>query len=103
MAKMSCIICYRFCYVSAHDQFARYANLFMRNWNKCSFRPNTENLYIAWWRCVDNILAIWTHGKAALQEVLASLYQHRTRDIERAWGEVKGCITELQLQYVWQM
>ena len=33
---------------------------------------------LVWWRCVDDILAIWTHGEAALQEVLASLNQHHT-------------------------
>ena len=53
------------------------ANLFMGKLKQVLLQTQ-HRAPLVWWRCVDDILAIWTHGEAALQEVLASLNQHHT-------------------------
>ena len=56
-----------------------YANLFMGELEQVLLQTQ-HRAPLVWWKCVDDILAIslWTHGEAALQEVLASLNQHHT-------------------------
>ena len=54
-----------------------YANLFMGKLEQMLLQTQ-HRAPLVWWRCVDDILAIWTHGEAALQEVLASLNQYHT-------------------------
>ena len=56
-----------------------YASLFMGELEQVLLQTR-HRAPLVWWRCGDDILAIsfWTHGKAALQEALASLYQCHT-------------------------
>ena len=55
-----------------------YANLFMGELEQMLLQTQHRALLV-WWRCDGDVLEIWTHGEAALQEVLASLNQHHTK------------------------
>ena len=58
------------------------------NWINAPTDPTQSTL--EWWRCVNDILAIWTHGETALQEVLASLkHQHTMIKITATWSAEK--------------
>ena len=54
-----------------------YANLFMGKFEREFLRTQTA-LPLVWWRFIDDVFAIWTHGELLLQMFLGELDHHHT-------------------------
>ena len=54
-----------------------YANLFMGKFEREFLRTQTA-LPLVWWRFIDDVFAIWTHGEQQLQTFLGELNHHHT-------------------------
>ena len=54
-----------------------YANLFMGKFEREFLRTQTA-LPLVWWRFIDDVFAIWTHGEERLQMFLRELNNHHT-------------------------
>ena len=52
-----------------------YANIFMGKLEQ-EFLQNQDQQPLVWWRYIDDIFSIWTHGEPALQELLTRLNSH---------------------------
>ena len=51
-----------------------YANLFMGKLGK-DILATARNSPLVWWRFIDDIFAIWTHGESSLREFLSHINQ----------------------------
>ena len=54
-----------------------YANLFMGKFER-EFLQTQTALPLVWWRFIDDVFAIWTHGEQQLQTFLWELNHHHT-------------------------
>ena len=54
-----------------------YANLFMGKFEREFLRTQTA-LPLVWWRFIDDVFTIWTHGEQQLQTFLGELNHHHT-------------------------
>ena len=62
-----------------------YANLFLGKL-ECKFLATQDRIPRAWWRYIDDIFAIWTHGEPALCAFIENLNcHHPTIKFTAAW------------------
>ena len=54
-----------------------YANLFMRKFEQ-QFLQTQNKLPLVWWRYIDDVFTIWTHGVLCLNAFLQELNNHHT-------------------------
>ena len=54
-----------------------YANLFLGKFEQ-QFLQTQDKLPLVWWRYIDNVFAIWTHGVQCLNGSLRELNNHNT-------------------------
>ena len=52
-----------------------YANLFMGKLEQ-QFLRTQERVPLVWWRYIDDVLAVWTHGEPAPQSFVDEFNQH---------------------------
>ena len=43
---------------------------------ECEFLRSQENIPRVWWRNIDDIFAIWTHGELSLREFIENINRH---------------------------
>ena len=54
-----------------------YANLFMEKF-ECEFLQTQTVLPSMWWRFIDDVFAVWTHGEQLLQAFVEELNHYHT-------------------------
>ena len=54
-----------------------YGNLFMGKLEQ-QFLQNQERVPLVWWRNIDDIFAVWTHGEPTLQSFVGELNRHHS-------------------------
>ena len=67
-----------------------YANLFMAKLERSLLSRPTTSKPLVWWRYIDEIFALWTHGEEALKEFIDDLNTaHSTIKFTSEWSHAQ--------------
>ena len=72
---------------SLHPEAPSYANIFMGNLEK-ELLSQSRKKPTVWWRYIDDVFALWTHGEESLNNFIGDLNQaHPTIKFTAEWSK----------------